>query len=236
MSVACESTSAAGLRELFALAAEIPYRPEERVAPWGASVRYRAMTEQPESAVERSLVEAAQRGDPEAVRSLFARFARPLYSAVILPRVGLAAEADEVLRDALSRAVERLQSYRWTQAGFFPWLRQIAVHLIIDRARARHRRAKLDQAFELHLGVVAPLHHAGADEALIEQQERAQLRAQLDQALSTLNERYRRVIELRILEERTREACAAELNVTVGNFDVILHRALSALRKAYGTS
>jgi RNA polymerase sigma factor (sigma-70 family) len=194
------------------------------------------MSEQTESAAERSLVEAAQRGEPDAVRSLFARFARPLYTAVILPRVGLAAEADEVLRDALSRAVERLQSYRWTTAGFFPWLRQIAIHLIIDRARARQRRARLEQGFETHLSAVAPLHHAGADEALIEHQERAQLRAQLGQALGALNERYRRAIELRILEERSREECAAALDVTVGNFDVILHRALAALRKAYGSS
>jgi RNA polymerase sigma-70 factor (ECF subfamily) len=78
------------------------------------------------------------------------------------------------------------------------------------------------------------MHHAGADEALIEQQERSLARSQLDRALATLNDRYRRAVELRVLEERPREDCAAALGVTVGNFDVILHRALAALRKAYG--
>lgn len=194
------------------------------------------MTERPESAEERALVESAQRGDSAAVRTLLERFARPLYASVILPRVGNAADADEVLRDTLSRAVERLESFRWTGAGFFPWLRQIAVNLIIDRARARQRRTRLEGDLETHTSTVAPMHHAGADEAMIDKQERAVARQQLERALATLNDRYRKAVELRVLEERPREECAAEMGVTVGNFDVILHRALAALRKAYGVT
>ncbi len=221
-------------RGLFANTREFPYvlaawTSYERPSPWTC-----AMTERPESAEERALVEAAQRGDGAALRALLERFGRPLYSAVILPRVGNAAEADEVLRDTLSRAAERLDAFRWTGAGFYPWLRQIAVNMVIDRARARQRRSRLEGDLETHLETVAPMHHAGADEALIEQQERSLARAQLDRALATLNDRYRRAVELRVLEERPREDCAAELGVTVGNFDVILHRALAALRKAYG--
>jgi RNA polymerase sigma-70 factor (ECF subfamily) len=52
--------------------------------------------------------------------------------------------------------------------------------------------------------------------------------------MGQLPERYRRAIELRLLEEKPRETCAESLGVTVGNFDVIFHRALTALRKAYG--
>jgi len=187
------------------------------------------MTERPESAEERALVESAQRSDGAALRALLERFSRPLYSAVILPRVGTAAVADEVLRDALSRAVERLDSFRWTGAGFFPWLRQIAVNLIIDRARSRQRKTRFEGELEVHSNTVAPMHQAGADEALIDKQERVLARAQLERALSTLNERYRKAVELRVLEERPREECAEALGVTVGNFDVILHRALAAL-------
>ncbi len=78
------------------------------------------------------------------------------------------------------------------------------------------------------------MHRAGADEALIEAQERAASNRTLQSAMATLNDRYRRAIELRLVDERSREECAAILEVTVGNFDVILHRALAALRKAYG--
>lgn len=221
---------------IFAITVNLPYVLARRGAFAPLASWNHAMTERPESAEERALVEAAQRGDGASLRALLERFARPLYSAVILPRVGNAADADEVLRDTLSRAVERIDAFRWTGAGFYPWLRQIAIHLIIDRARARQRKTRFEQQLEVHAGTVAPMHHAGADEALIERQERELARAQLERALSTLNDRYRRAVELRVLEERPREECANEMGVTVGNFDVILHRALAALRKAYGVT
>ncbi len=37
-----------------------------------------------------------------------------------------------------------------------------------------------------------------------------------------------------MLEERSREEVAAELGVTLATFDVVLHRALTAMRKAVG--
>lgn len=192
------------------------------------------MAERAATAEERALVEAAQQGDEAATRMLLDRLARPLYSAVILPRVGNPADAEEILRDTLSRAVERLASFRWTGAGFYPWLRQIALNLVIDRARRLQRRHRVEGELEREVAVVQPLHHAGAEELLIEQQERAVSLRMLEQALGRLSERHRRAIELRLLEERSREACAEVLGVTVGNFDVIFHRALGALRKSYG--
>jgi RNA polymerase sigma factor (sigma-70 family) len=186
------------------------------------------------AAEEKALVEAAQAGDVDAVRMLLDRVSRPLYSAVILPRVGIAADAEEILRETLLRAVDRLHTFHWTGAGFFPWLRQIAVHQVIDHVRRVQRRSRLEERIERQAADVMPLHHAGAEEALIDQQERALSLKTMGAALDTLNDRYRQAITLRLLEERSREDCAAALGVTLGNFDVILHRALAALRKAYG--
>ncbi len=186
------------------------------------------------AAEEKALVEAAQAGDQGALRLLLDRVSRPLYSAVILPRVGNAADAEDILRDTLLRAMERLNTFHWTGAGVFPWLRQIAIHMVIDHVRRTQRRNRLEERFERQAADVMPLHHAGAEEVLIEQQERAVSMRMMESALSELNERYRRAIELRLLEEKSREQCAEELGVTLGNFDVILHRALAALRKSYG--
>jgi RNA polymerase sigma-70 factor (ECF subfamily) len=197
---------------------------------------FAAMAERPEAEQERLLVEAAQRGDLTALRTLLERFAPALLSSVILPRVGVAAESEEVLRDTLSRASERLSAFRWTGAGFFPWLRQIAINLIIDRARARQRRTKLESSLAVHETTTQPMFHAGAEAEVIEKQERALALAQLREALSSLNERYKMAIELRLIEERSREDCAVALSVSVATFDVILHRALTALRKVYGLS
>lgn len=208
--------------------------PAASESAYGARRRTAMSATDDAAAEERALVELAQRGDREALQRVLDRVAKPLYAAVILPRVGNAADAEDILRDALLRGMERIGMYRWTGAGVFPWFRQIAVNLIIDNARRRQRQHRLEDRFERHVTEVEPLHHAGADEALIEAQERAVTAQSLQSAMGTLNERYRRAIELRLVEERSREECASILGVTVGNFDVILHRALAALRKAYG--
>jgi RNA polymerase sigma-70 factor (ECF subfamily) len=51
--------------------------------------------------------------------------------------------------------------------------------------------------------------------------------------LDKLNPRYRQAVTLRILEERSREQCAATLSVTVATFDVLLLRALRSFRKTW---
>ena len=50
--------------------------------------------------------------------------------------------------------------------------------------------------------------------------------------LGRINPRYADVIRLRVLEERSREEAARTLGVSVATFDVVLHRAMAALRKA----
>jgi RNA polymerase sigma factor (sigma-70 family) len=192
------------------------------------------MNDHDAAAEERGLVEAAQRGDRAALQQLLARVSQPLYAAVILPRVGHPADAEDILREALVRGMEKLDTFRWTGVGVFPWFRQIAVNLVIDHARRRQRRGRLEERLERHVQATEPVHHAGAETALIEAEERAGNAQTLAAAMGTLSERYRRAITLRLIEERSREECAATMGVTLGNFDVILHRSLAALRKAYG--
>ena len=55
----------------------------------------------------------------------------------------------------------------------------------------------------------------------------------VETSLARINARYAHALRLRLLEDRTREECAVEMDVTVGNFDVILHRAAKAFRKVY---
>jgi RNA polymerase sigma factor (sigma-70 family) len=183
---------------------------------------------------ERALAIRAERGDARALEELLQHFARPLHDAIILPRVGSRAEADEVLRDTLCRAVERLADFRWTDAGLWPWLRRIAIHRIVDGARRRAAARRFEERYEAEVAVLPPRIEAGAEAEMIEAQERAHREKRLAAALESLNERYRRAIQLRVIEERPRDACAAELGVTVATFDVLMHRALASLKKTFG--
>jgi RNA polymerase sigma factor (sigma-70 family) len=186
------------------------------------------------AAREQALATRAERGDARALEELLEHFAGPLHDAVILPRVGSRAEADEVLRDTLCRAVERLADFRWTDAGLWPWLRRIAIHRIVDGARRRAAARRFEERYEAEVAVLPPRIEAGAEEDMIEAEERAHREKRLGVALEALNERYRRVIQLRVIEERPREECAAALGVTVATFDVLMHRALASLKKTFG--
>jgi RNA polymerase sigma-70 factor (ECF subfamily) len=64
----------------------------------------------------------------------------------------------------------------------------------------------------------------------LEQHDIRVARQRVELLLDRINPRYARAIRLRILEEKSREEAARVLDVSVGTFDVVLHRAMSALK------
>ncbi len=182
---------------------------------------------------EQRLVAEAQAGNLDAMRPILERYAQPLYATVILPRLGDTASADEVLRDTLATSVEKIKGFAWQGRSIYPWLRQIAINKVYDvhRQAKRSRRLADAMAHELPVETDASSH---ADALLMADEERRAHRARIDAALAEIADRYRLAIELRLIQELTRDECAARLAVTVGTFDVLLFRAVRAFRKQFG--
>jgi RNA polymerase sigma-70 factor (ECF subfamily) len=182
---------------------------------------------------ERRLVEQAQLGDLDALRPLLERYADPLYATVLLPRLGDAAAAGEVLRDTLATAVEKIDGFRWQGRGVYPWLRQIAINKTHDRHRLGQRSRRLAASLAQELpSETAP--EDAPDARLIAEEERQLARVRIDAALAAIAPRYRQALELRLFEELPREECARRLDVTVATFDVVLYRAVRAFRRHFG--
>jgi RNA polymerase sigma-70 factor (ECF subfamily) len=182
---------------------------------------------------EQRLVEEAQRGNLDAMRPILERYASPLYGTVILPRIGNAAAAEDVLRDTLAAAVEKIQRFTWQGKSIYPWLRQIAINKVFDLHRQTQRSRRLADAMVHELTGETEAGDA-ADAQLMADQERRANRARIDATLASINERYRVAIELRLVRELSREECARQLDVSVGTFDVLLFRAIRAFRKQFG--
>lgn len=192
-----------------------------------------ATTVELELAQEQRLVEEAQHGNLDAMRPILERYAAPLYGTVILPRLGDAASAEEVLRDTLATAVEKIRRFTWQGKSIYPWLRQIAINKVYDVHRQSRRSRRLVDAMTHEVPVESdPQSHADAQ--LIADQERRAHRDRIDQTLRQLQERYRLAIELRLIQELSRDDCARRLGVTIGTFDVLLFRAVRAFRKHFG--
>ena len=182
---------------------------------------------------EQRLVEEAKQGHLDAMRPVLERYAAPLYSTVILPRLGDTASAEEVLRDTLATAVEKIRRFTWQGKSIYPWLRQIAINKVYDIHRQSKRSRRLADAMVHEIAAESdPESHADAQ--LIADQERRAHRDRIDDTMLQLQERYRIAIELRLIQELPREDCARRLGVTIGTFDVLLFRAVRAFRKHFG--
>lgn len=195
------------------------------------------MASEPATAVElqeeQRLVEEAQAGNLDAMRPILERYASPLYGTVILPRLGDSASAEEVLRDTLATAVEKIKRFTWQGKSIYPWLRQIAINKVFDVHRQSKRSRRLADALAHEVPQESdPDTHADAQ--LMADQERRAHRERIDDTMQLLQERYRTAIELRLIQELSREECAKRLGVTIGTFDVLLFRAVRAFRKQFG--
>ena len=181
----------------------------------------------PPIAEERAVVARLRQGDRAAAATLYRWFGDKLYRQAILPRLGNRELAEDVLKDTFRLAFERLEQYRPEQNSVYFWLRRIAINRAIDVHRAHQRAAHLEETAEpdRFMGEAPPEPDRATDVD--------ELQGQVAISLSRLNERYAQALRLRLLEDLDREECATRMGVTVGNFDVILHRASKAFRQVY---
>ncbi len=173
-------------------------------------------------------MEGVRKGDRAAAATLYAWYGDCLFREVLLPRLPQREAAEDVLRDTFRIVLERIEQYRPdANRSIYFWIRRIAINRATDVVRAQARARRLEDAVEAeeraHASSAAPDEGVEADER----------RRAIEAALTRLNPRYAEALQLRLLDDLDRDACAERMAVTVGNFDVILHRACAAFRKVY---
>ncbi len=183
---------------------------------------------------ERRLCERAQGGDREALGTLLRRHGPRLYRSALLPKLGSPAAAEEALSSTYLKVIEKIGQFTWQGVGFYPWLRVVALRVAFDQLRSKKREV-LFEAADLEREIDLAEREA-KDAAALEAHDLALARKRVVELLDRINPRYAQAIRLRVLEERSREEAAQTLGVSVGTFDVVLHRAMAALRKAMALS
>jgi len=189
-----------------------------------------AVDDSAELDAERVLVERAQAGDREALGALLRQHGPRLYRSVLLPRLGSTAAAEEGLSRTYMKVLERFDQFTWQAVGVYPWLRVVALRVALDLLRARKREVLFEPE-----DVERELDHAEREAREAEALERHDLsyaKERVRRLLERIHPRYADAIRMRVLEERSRDEAAAALGVSVATFDVVLHRAMAALRKA----
>ena len=162
-----------------------------------------------ELAEERRLCERAHAGDRAALGQLLRAHGPRLYRAVLLPRLGSKAAAEEALSVTYLKVVERFDQFSWQAVGVYPWLRVVALRVALDQLRGR-KRETLFQPDDLEREIDAGQREA-RDAAASEAHDLAQAKRRVVEVVGRLHPRYGRALTLRVIEERSREECAAAL-------------------------
>ncbi|HYP90256.1 MAG TPA: RNA polymerase sigma factor, partial [Polyangiaceae bacterium] len=175
--------------------------------------------------MERALCERAHAGDRGALGQLLRNHGPRLFRAVLLPRLGSRAAAEEALSVTYLKVVERFDQFSWQAVGVYPWLRVVALRVALDQLRSR-KRETVFQPEDLERELEQSEREA-RDALSSEAHDLALARQRVVQVVGRLHPRYAKALTLRVLEERSRDECAAALEVSPATFDVVLHRAVA---------
>ena len=166
---------------------------------------------------DQTLVRRVLSGDDCAFEYLFNRY-REAISRLFAQRLGgapnSATEADDLLQETFIKGYVNLprSSPNYT---FGQWLYTIARNTFIDHVRRRSTDLPIDDQFAMPASS-APT----PEESVINLQQRTQIEAYL----SLLAPRYRRLFELRFLDELTYEEIAEKLSLPLGTVKTGIHR------------
>lgn len=156
--------------------------------------------------------------------------ANTVFRCAIMPLVRDRNLAEDLLADTFVRAMENLHRFKWQGKGLLPWLIRIGKNLCLDHLRKAGRTTAWPEGFEQQ---IPDLSDSNAESLLGRSQLSDLLRERIQACLTEVNPRYRRVLELRLIEKLPRHEAAAAMQVSIGTLDVLLFRACKSFRKIY---
>lgn len=172
---------------------------------------------------ERTLVEAAARGEVAAFEALYRRHVGRVHGVIVRLVGGHGTRAEDLTQEAFVRAWQALPAFRF-ESAFSTWLHRLAVNTALMELRSRRSRPQEDgddEALDM-LGSADSAGHATA------------LSLDLERAVATLPPRAQAVLVLYDIEGWKHEEIAAELGMAVGSSKAQLHRARGLLRARLG--
>ncbi len=161
------------------------------------------------------LLSRLERGDTEALRGLYERYADDVYR-IALRLAGSSADAYDVTHDVFVGLPEALRRYDPARS-FDAWLRGVTVRTVQMRLRTERRRREV--AFPAGAGWARSRQDAVVD------------RITLERALDGLSRDLRAVVVLKELEGLSYQEIADLLGITKNTVAIRLHRARRRLRE-----
>lgn len=177
---------------------------------------------------EKAIIRQIQAGDQEAFARLVQTYQKPVYN-LCLRMVSNPTDAEDLAQEAFLKAWRGLSFYKF-ESSFSTWLYRLTSNVCIDFLRQQKRKNTVsltvmeeEENRELEVYDPAPV----PEEEAIDSENR---QAVAD-AMAQLEEEYRLVLSLRVVEELSYEQIADVLDLKVGTVKSRLARARDKLRK-----
>ena len=172
---------------------------------------------------ERSCVERARTGDPEAVGWLYERYFDRIYKYIYL-KVGDPTDAEDITEQVFLKMIEGISSFQWQGSSFSSWLYRIAHNQVVDMLRQNTRRPQVP------LEPVAEILPSDGDDPH-RLAERSDFRDHLREAMSQLTDLQAQVISLKFAGEMSNAEVAELLDRSEGAVKALQYSALQNLQK-----
>lgn len=169
----------------------------------------------------KELIEACQRGDPEAFRALFEKHKDMVYS-VALRYSGDAAAAQDIAQDTFLKLFSTIGSFRG-ESNFEAWLYRMVVNRCFDQKRKTRRLVSL-------LDGVIDARRTPEDSAL-DEVLREEISAHVKSVVEGLSPEQRMVVVLRYTKGLSYEEIASILGCSAGTIASRLNRAHRVLER-----
>jgi RNA polymerase sigma-70 factor (ECF subfamily) len=171
-------------------------------------------------ATDPDLVHGLQAGRRDAFVRFYGEYQAPIYN--LCARVlGDREEAKDVTQEVFIKAFGRLPTADAESFKLRAWLYRVATNACFNHLRARKR---LDGGADAQLANTA---------SRVDEFERAQTVALVEQSLAEMNERYRTALVLKDLQGLPAEEIAEVMEVSRPTADVLVHRARASFKTAF---
>ncbi len=173
---------------------------------------------------ESGLLEAARKGECEALGQIFDLYAPTLFRYA-MRLCHDAAEADRIVGDVFGQLLEQMSSGRGPKTNLRSYLYQIAYHVLVDHVRDASHVSSMEEAPNLPDGMISVA-------AQVEEQETVR---ELEHAIvNGLTTEQQHVIMLRFIEGFSLQETAEITGKKVNAVSVLQNRAISKLRQLLG--
>ncbi|TYP95150.1 RNA polymerase sigma-70 factor, ECF subfamily [Fodinibius salinus] len=176
-----------------------------------------------------SLVKKAKGGDEQAYSQLVEKYERALFYH-ILKMVNDREQVEDLVQETFVKAFDNLDTYS-TNYAFSTWLYRIATNHTIDYLRKKKLNTlSIDSPVKTKEGEMEmqlPDESASTDRKIIQKQRQKIVQ----QAIQDLPEKYRKVIELRHMEEKSYKEISEVLDSPLGTVKAHIFRARELLYK-----